>query len=229
MPAVVAAAFTAAPVPVPLLLGAFGATTLVAICADVIALSQLHVSAIASISARLHARQVGLLRSLFRLFRGQRRNVLAGRTEPQAFDLAHNLAGTLLFCVGVLLAPTPLVFYAFFTALATALGVGAGAARAAVDLLNRAPLCEAACVVAGLRTRGIELEFVAGDGDGCLWQSGGRGGGNSAARHSYLALTPQHAPLTDVVRRWAGGARLWAVAVGTPPGALLRRLLLGLE
>lgn len=233
MPSAVRAAFAACPLllPAPILLGACGATLLLAVGADVLTLSQLHVSAIAAVSARLHARQVGLLRSLFRLFRGQRRNVLAGRTEPHDFDLAHNLAGTLLFCVGVLLAPTPLVFYAFFSALAAALGAATGACRAAVDAVNRAPVCEAACAAAGWSARGVQLAFVAADGAsvGATDAHGGLSTSSAApaARHEYFALLPQSVPLADVVDRWLDGGRMWNVAVGVAPGALLRRLLLG--
>ena len=65
-----------------------------------------------------------LLGSLWRLFRGRKRNVLRRRVDSCAYDPSRLLLGTLVFTVLFFLTPTVAVFYTFFCIVhAVAVGI----------------------------------------------------------------------------------------------------------
>ncbi|KAG8907971.1 deoxycytidyl transferase, partial [Tulasnella sp. 417] len=59
-------------------------------------------------------RMLSVFGSLWRLFRGKRRNVLRNRTDSWDYDLDQLLLGTILFTLLAFLFPTVLVYYALF-------------------------------------------------------------------------------------------------------------------
>ena len=91
-------------------------------------------------ACRWHGLQTRVLSSLWRLFRGKKRNVLRGRIDSCDYSLDQLLLGTLLFTLLVFLFPTTFVYYLLFFLAYTAIG----AVQACIDIfvwvLNHFPL-----------------------------------------------------------------------------------------
>jgi hypothetical protein len=66
-----------------------------------------------------------LLATLWKMFRGKKRNVLRQRTDTMAYDSMQLLLGSLLFAVTLFLLTTILVYYVFFTLLNLLVRAGA--------------------------------------------------------------------------------------------------------
>jgi N-acetylglucosaminyl transferase component (Gpi1) len=86
--------------------GVLGVSTQLALVADVVALSTLHVYALFSLASYATKLQLNTLKSLFFLFRGKKRNVLRQRVDSCDYDINQLLLGTLLFVVLAFLFPT---------------------------------------------------------------------------------------------------------------------------
>jgi hypothetical protein len=91
-----------------------GFSLLLAMATDVLVLATVHIYALYSQFAWLHSLQLTVLASLWKLFRGKKKNVLRNRVDSIDFDLAQLLLGTMLFVVVFFLFPTTLVYYCFF-------------------------------------------------------------------------------------------------------------------
>jgi hypothetical protein len=96
------------------LVGLGGCSLLLAVTSDVLELATIHLYTLYAQFAWLHNQQVRLMGSLWKLFRGKKKNVLRGRVDSNDFDMAQLLLGTLLSTVVFFLFPTTLVYYAFF-------------------------------------------------------------------------------------------------------------------
>jgi len=81
---------------------------------DVFSLLSLHIYCFYFAAARLYSWQLNVLSSLWRLFRGKKKNVLRHRIDSADYDLNQLLVGTVLFSVFFFLYPTTTVYYAFF-------------------------------------------------------------------------------------------------------------------
>lgn len=88
-----------------------GATMPISLFSDLASLLTLHVHAFYLASARIFHWQFNVLRSLFHLFRGKKRNVLRNRIDSCDYELDQLLLGTILFTLLFFLLPTVLVFY----------------------------------------------------------------------------------------------------------------------
>lgn len=95
----------------------FGFTTLVAASHDILILTTAHIAIVATSFRVMHRTQLYLLASLWRLFRGRKKNVLRHRTDTMEYDSMQLLLGMLLFTAALFLFTTILVYYAFFTVL----------------------------------------------------------------------------------------------------------------
>jgi phosphatidylinositol glycan class Q protein len=94
--------------------GMFGASVLFSMATDVLSLLTLHIYWFYIGAARIYHWQLMVLRSLFHLFRGKKRNVLRRRIDSYNYELDQLLIGTLLFTLLALLFPTVAVYYATF-------------------------------------------------------------------------------------------------------------------
>lgn len=95
----------------------FGSTALIALLHDILILSTIHIAAIATCFRALHGTQLYLLASLWRLFRGKKKNILRHRTDTMEEDSMQLLLGMILFTACLFLFTTILVYYAFFAVL----------------------------------------------------------------------------------------------------------------
>eukprot|EP00960_Hanusia_phi_P023961 706645-Hanusia_phi.AAC.1 len=77
--------------------GVFGLSIMLSLMSDVLSLLTLHVYVFYSLSARWHGVQTRVLSSLWRLFRGKKKNVLRGRIDACDYSLDQLLLGTMLF------------------------------------------------------------------------------------------------------------------------------------
>jgi hypothetical protein len=91
-----------------------GWTMFLAIVVDVWRLENLHLVVMTICFRQLYLAELYLLSALFRLFRGQKRNILRQRTDSMEYDAMQLLVGTIAFCICVLLWTTLMVYYTFF-------------------------------------------------------------------------------------------------------------------
>jgi len=95
----------------------FGASGLMALCFDSSRLLSLHISMIAFCTQRVYIFELYLLASLWRLFRGKKRNILRHRTDTMQYDSMQSLLGTILFAIALFLFTTIFVYQAYFAFL----------------------------------------------------------------------------------------------------------------
>ena len=95
--------------------GIFGATIIVALLQDLIALLFFNVFVFYLISSTMYHWQLGVLSSLFHLFKGQKKNILRNRVDSCDYSVEQLLLGTLLFTLIFLLLPTVAVYYVVFS------------------------------------------------------------------------------------------------------------------
>jgi phosphatidylinositol glycan class Q protein len=92
----------------------FGSTTLVALLVDAVQVLTLHLTLIHLFFARVHKFQLYMLSSLWKLFRGKKRNPLRQRTDTMEYDSMQLLVGMLAFTFVLFLFTTILVYHVFF-------------------------------------------------------------------------------------------------------------------
>eukprot|EP00540_Astrosyne_radiata_P007792 CAMPEP_0116865468 /NCGR_PEP_ID=MMETSP0418-20121206/25452_1 /TAXON_ID=1158023 /ORGANISM="Astrosyne radiata, Strain 13vi08-1A" /LENGTH=245 /DNA_ID=CAMNT_0004500919 /DNA_START=6 /DNA_END=743 /DNA_ORIENTATION=+ len=91
-----------------------GCSTYIAVVLDVLHVATLHIFLLAAVFGWLFAMELRLMGSLWRLFRGKKKNALRHRTDTMHYDSMQLLLGTVLFTVVLFLFTTVLVYYAFF-------------------------------------------------------------------------------------------------------------------
>jgi hypothetical protein len=101
----------------------FGFTALVAFCHDLLILTTMHIATVATCFRVMHRTQLYLLASLWKLFRGRKKNVLRHRTDTMEYDSMQLLLGMILFTAVLFLFTTILVYYAFFAVLHLAIQI----------------------------------------------------------------------------------------------------------
>jgi len=77
----------------------------------------MHISVFAWFTLRVYAFELYMLATLWRLFRGKKRNILRHRTDTMEYDSMQLLLGTILFAVALFLFTTIFVYHAFFSIL----------------------------------------------------------------------------------------------------------------
>ncbi|KAI9189389.1 pig-Q [Blastocladiella emersonii ATCC 22665] len=117
-----------------------GVSLLLAVVTDLLALLTAHLHALHHATARLFAAQRRALVALLALFLGKQHNPLRRRVETATFSAEQLLMATLLFTVLAFLAPTALVFYAYFEAIHLARTAAHRAAATALVFLHSFPL-----------------------------------------------------------------------------------------
>ena len=95
----------------------FGFTALVALLHDILVLTTLHIAIVSTCFRTMHRTELYLLASLWRLFRGRKKNILRHRTDTMEYDSMQLLLGMILFTAVLFLFTTVLVYYAFFEVL----------------------------------------------------------------------------------------------------------------
>ncbi|KAF1973442.1 Gpi1-domain-containing protein [Bimuria novae-zelandiae CBS 107.79] len=117
-----------------------GATMPISLFSDLASLLTVHIHAFYLASARIFYWQFSVLRSLFHLFRGKKRNVLRNRIDSCDYDLDQLLLGTILFTLLCFLLPTVLVFYLLFASARVAVIGLKAALETGLACLNHFPL-----------------------------------------------------------------------------------------
>lgn len=118
----------------------FGATFGIALCADFVSVVTFHIYCFYLAGAKIYHGQLSVIRSLFRLFCGQKRNILRNRIDSNNYELDQLLLGTLLFTVLSFLLPTVVIFYITFTVTALLILVISASLIIVMSLLNHFPL-----------------------------------------------------------------------------------------
>jgi hypothetical protein len=127
--------------------GLGGSSLLLATASDVLDLATLHIYMLYTQFAWLHNQQVGVFASLWRLFRGKKKNILRNRVDSNDYDAAQLLLGTLFFAVVFFLFPTTLVYYAFFLAVWLCIQAARGALWWLITILNNLPAFTIYCLL----------------------------------------------------------------------------------
>lgn len=117
-----------------------GATLLLSVVSDLVSLGTLHVYAFYLSSGRIYHWQLTVLRSLFHLFRGKKRNILRNRVDSCSYQLDQLMMGTIFFTALVFLLPTVLVFYLTFAAGRLAIIIVNAGLESCLACLNHFPL-----------------------------------------------------------------------------------------
>jgi len=120
--------------------GCFGMTIVISLLADVLRFLTAHLSLCYYLSAIVFRLQLGLIRSLWNLFRGKRYNILRKRLDSWDYDLDQLLLGTILFTLVTFLQPTVLTYYALFATTRLTIIMLHAAFDTASALLNHFPL-----------------------------------------------------------------------------------------
>eukprot|EP00937_MAST-01D_sp_MAST-1D-sp2_P003409 g3409.t1 len=94
--------------------GLFGCTVFVAFASDLLRLVTAHVYVIFRVFSKIHNVQLHLLSTMWKLFRGKKRNVLRNRVDSCEADTNQLLLGTLVFTMSVFMFTTFVVYYVFF-------------------------------------------------------------------------------------------------------------------
>ncbi|GAA5939852.1 hypothetical protein JCM10213_007814 [Rhodosporidiobolus nylandii] len=118
----------------------FGASALVALSSDALALALAPWTGCYALSALFYRSALVGLAALFNVFRGKKYNPLRLRPEPALYETDALLLGTLLFCVLAFLFPTFLAFYLSFLSARLAVKAVQGVLHTAVGALNAFPL-----------------------------------------------------------------------------------------
>ncbi|CEP21005.1 unnamed protein product [Cyberlindnera jadinii] len=118
----------------------FGATFGIAVFSDMLSILTFHIYYFYLASAKIYHGQLSAIRSLFRLFCGQKKNVLRHRVDSNDYTLDQQLLGTLIFTVLSFLLPTVLIFYLTFTITAVVILLITGLLEMTMSLLNHFPL-----------------------------------------------------------------------------------------
>lgn len=92
-----------------------GLTFLLALIVDFLSLITLHFTLFYLTSVRLYGGQIFIMRSLFYLFYGKKRNVLRNRIDSNFFELDQLVMGTIIFVVLTFLLPTVFSFFLVYT------------------------------------------------------------------------------------------------------------------
>ncbi|BGP37926.1 pig-Q [Rhodotorula kratochvilovae] len=117
--------------------GFLGASSLLALTADLVALLTLPFFACYVVATLVYSASLRSLSALFNVFRGRKYNPLRSRVEPASYDVDALLLGTILFVTLSFVFPTLAAFYAafassrlFILAVETALLMGVAALNA---------------------------------------------------------------------------------------------------
>lgn len=94
-----------------------GGSILLAFTMDIIRLLTWHLALLHRSFGHVYRGEMYLLATLWKLFRGKKRNVLRQRTDTMDYDSMQLLTGIILFVVSLFLLTTILVYYFFFTLL----------------------------------------------------------------------------------------------------------------
>ncbi|XP_042451187.1 uncharacterized protein LOC122036038 [Zingiber officinale] len=120
----------------------FGLTVPMALCIDLLKLATLHIYILHCLMSFLYSQQIQALASLWRLFRGQKRNPLRQRFDSYDYTVEQHVVGSLLFTPLLLLIPTTSVFYIFFTSLITTIIFLTIIFEISISLLHATPYAE---------------------------------------------------------------------------------------
>lgn len=99
------------------LCGVGGLSCLVALAADVLSVSTLHICLFYNSMGTAYRTMLRVLHSLALLFQGQKWNTLRSRADTCEFELDQLLLGTLLFAIHFFLFPNIFGFYIFFVVI----------------------------------------------------------------------------------------------------------------
>ncbi|KAG5356490.1 Phosphatidylinositol N-acetylglucosaminyltransferase subunit GPI1 [Yarrowia sp. C11] len=117
-----------------------GITLTISVICDLISFTTLHIYAFYIASAKIFHWQLGVITSLFHLFRGKRQNVLRHRIDSCNYDLDQLLMGTIFFTVLVFLLPTVMVFYGAFALARLSIIILSAILETILAFLNHFPL-----------------------------------------------------------------------------------------
>lgn len=118
----------------------FGGAFAFSVILDFFSILTLHVYVFYHISSKIYHWQFNIMKSLFHLFCGKKKNILRDRVDNNVFELDQLLLGTLFFIILVFLTPTVLAFYSSYTAFRFATICIEIGIESVIALLNHFPL-----------------------------------------------------------------------------------------
>ncbi|BFZ17185.1 hypothetical protein BsWGS_20224 [Bradybaena similaris] len=120
--------------------GILGGTFQMCLVIDVLTMLTLHIYCFYVYAAKVFNLQIYAMRSLWRLFRGKKWNVLRSRVDSASYDIDQLFFGTLLFTILLFLLPTTALYYAVFTLLRLLVLTVQGLLSGIVTLVKSTPI-----------------------------------------------------------------------------------------
>ncbi|RWR74452.1 N-acetylglucosaminyl transferase component [Cinnamomum micranthum f. kanehirae] len=129
----------------------FGVTIPASLCIDMLKLATLHLSTLHWLISILYSHQIQALASLWRLFRlimlavtvrGRKWNPLRQRLDSYNYTVEQHVVSSLIFTPLLLLVPTTLVFYIFFTNINASISFLCVLVEITISILHATPYAE---------------------------------------------------------------------------------------
>uniref|UniRef100_A0A6A7FTJ0 Gpi1p n=1 Tax=Hirondellea gigas TaxID=1518452 RepID=A0A6A7FTJ0_9CRUS len=95
--------------------GILGASMVLSLCSDILSVVTIHVDFVYTTFAKLYSIEIKALSSLWKLFRGKKKNILRQRIDSCQFDVDQLMVGTILFSLIFFLLPTIATYFLFFS------------------------------------------------------------------------------------------------------------------
>jgi hypothetical protein len=95
----------------------FGISGILALTIDLVRMLPLHITLLSWFYGSVFKTELYLIRSLWRLSRGKKRNIVRNRTDTMHYDSMQLLLGTILFAVTLFLFTTILIYHATFACI----------------------------------------------------------------------------------------------------------------
>ncbi|KAG8998693.1 phosphatidylinositol N-acetylglucosaminyltransferase subunit gpi1 [Tulasnella sp. JGI-2019a] len=117
-----------------------GFTMLISLASDALSILTVHLYFSYMVATTVFSQQLSVLASLWRLFRGKRRNVLRNRTDSWDYDVDQLILGTILFTLLAFLLPTIVVYYVLFATARVVIITVHATLETCLAFLNHFPL-----------------------------------------------------------------------------------------
>ena len=121
-------------------IGSFGISFALSLMYDLLSILSSQLVLFYLMSARVYAMELGAILSLFRLFRGKKRNVLRNRIDSCDYSMEQIVLGTFMFTLLCFLFPTIAAYYLSFAMVSLLVAAGHVCIQTVITLLNDLPI-----------------------------------------------------------------------------------------
>jgi phosphatidylinositol glycan class Q protein len=121
-------------------IGSFGISFALSLVYDLVSILSSQLVLFYLMSARVYSMELGAILSLFRLFRGKKRNVLRNRIDSCDYSMEQIVLGTFMFTLLCFLFPTIASYYLSFAMVSVLVAAAHVCIQTIITLLNDLPI-----------------------------------------------------------------------------------------